>query len=106
MNGDVQRRRFHTYSLLSCMTSCLFIRVQCTRRGPRLGLQMCPRFAFIWGVRRWPARAAQVVFQRRLIVFYVLKVQCGECGRVVRLASLCVRVLRHKKAPTRPEASL
>lgn len=82
-------RRFHTYSLLSCMTSCLFIRVQCTRRGPRLGLQMCPRFAFIWGVRRWPARAAQVVFQRRLIVFYVFGSVC-ECGRVVRLVHLCV----------------
>lgn len=25
-----------------------------TRRGSRLCLQMCPRFAFIWGVRRWP----------------------------------------------------
>jgi hypothetical protein len=98
-------RRFHTYSLLSCMTSCLFIRVQCTRRGPRLGLQMCPRFAFIWGVRRWPARAAQVVFQRRLIVFYVFGSVC-ECGRVVRLASLCVCVSRGTKKLPPAEASL
>ena len=101
-------RRFHTYSLLSCMakmTSCLFIRVQCTRRGPRLGLQMCPRFAFIWGVRRWPARAAQVVFQRRLIVIYVFGSVC-ECGRVVRLASLCVCVSRGTKKLPPAEASL